>query len=416
MKWRAFLVTAALLLAGSQSSVAAYSVLAHEALVDEAWSDQILPLLTRRFPCASIQEVQEARAFAYGGSLIQDLGYYPFGSRLFSNLVHYVRSGDFVTALIAESRTVDEYAFALGALAHYASDNAAHPTVNHVLPRMYPKLREKLSGDVLFGESPSRHLMAEFAFDVVQVARGQFKSDAYQRLIGFDVARPLLERAFHVTYGLELKDLFGDVDLAIGTYRRAASHIIPDVTRIAWREKRDEIVSVKPDVTERDFVYTMTRQQYEEAFGTGYRKPGLLVRMVVAIFKVLPKFGPLKPLAFEPLTPETERMFLDSFGASLDQYRQMLRSLREGRLSLRNMDLDTGARPVRGRNALADETYAELIKKLEKAKYAGASPGLRGALGEHYGTARRATRRASATREALRGSADVLLLFGNGDR
>jgi Zinc dependent phospholipase C len=398
MKWCAFLATALLLFGGAHSSAAAYSVLAHEALVDEAWSEQIAPLLTRRFRRASTQEVEAARAFAYGGSLIQDLGYYPFGSRFFSNLVHYVRSGDFVTALIAESRTLEEYAFSLGALAHYASDNAAHPAVNHALPMIYPKLREKFSGDVLFGESPTRHVMAEFAFDVVQVARGQFKSDAYQRLIGFEVARPLLERAFRVTYGLELKDIFGDVDLAIGTYRRAASQVIPDVTRIAWREKRDEIVSVTPDVTERDFVYTMTRQEYEEAFGTGYRKPGLLVRLVVAVFKVLPKFGPFKPLAFEPLPPETERMFLESFGASLNQYRQLLRSLQDGRLSLRNTDLDTGARPVRSRNALADETYAELIKKLEKVKYAGASPGLRSALGEHYGTARRATRSAPETR------------------
>jgi hypothetical protein len=375
----------------SPASVAAFSVLAHEALIDEAWPDEIEPLLTRRFPHASTRQVQEARAYAYGGSLIQDLGYYPFGSHFFSNLVHYVRSGAFVAALIAESQTIDEYAFALGALAHYASDSAAHPTVNHVLPMVYPKLRAKFGSDVLFGESPTRHVMAEFAFDVVQVARGQFKADAYQRLIGFKVARPLLERAFRVTYGLELKAIFGDVDLAIGTYRRAASQVIPDVTRIAWREKRDQIVSVTPDMTERNFVYTMTRQEYEDKFGTGYRKPGLLVRLVVLIFKVLPKFGPFKPLAFEPLTPETERMFLDSFTASQDRYGQLLRALREGRLSLRDMDLDTGRRPAPGLNTRADETYADLIERLEKAKYAGASPGLRRALADHYATADRAS-------------------------
>jgi hypothetical protein len=376
--------------------VAAFSVIAHEALIDEAWPDHIEPLLTRRFPQASTRQVQEARAYAYGGSLIQDLGYYPFGSRFFSNLVHYVRSGAFVSALIAESQTVEEYAFALGALAHYASDIAAHPIVNHALPMVYPKLRAKFGSDVLFGESPTRHVMAEFAFDVVQVARGQFKSDAYQRLIGFKVARPLLERAFHVTYGLELKAIFGDVDLAIGTYRRAASQIIPDVTRIAWREKRDQIVSVAPDATERNFVYTMTRQEYEDTFGTGYRKPALLVRLVVAVFKVLPKVGLFKPLAFEPLTPEVERMFLDSFRASQDRYGHLLRALRDGRLSLRDMDLDTGSRPAPGLNALADETYTDLIKRLEKAKYAGASPGLRRALADHYA----ATDRASALRNS----------------
>ena len=308
-------------------------------------------MLKRRFPRASTQEVREARAYAYGGSLIQDLGYYPFGSHFFTNLVHYVRSGDFIAALIRESHTVDEYAFALGALSHYASDNAAHPTVNHALPMIYPKLRAQYGDDVLFADSPARHVMVEFAFDVLQVARGHFKSDAYQNLIGFEVARPLLERAFYETYGLELKDVFGDVDLAIGTYRKAASQIIPDVTRAAWREKRDEILAVTPDVTEQNFVYTMSRQQYEEKFGTGYRKPGFLVRFVVAIFKVIPKFGPFKPLAFEPLTPETERMFLDSFAASREHYGRLLRRVREGRLSLRDTDLDTGRFPARDQHA-----------------------------------------------------------------
>ena len=381
---------AALLLLVSPSSSAGYSVLAHEALIDLAWADQIAPLLKRRFPAASTQEVREARAYAYGGSLIQDLGYYPFGSHFFTNLVHYVRSGDFVEALIRESRTVDEYAFALGALAHYASDNAAHPTVNHALPMIYPKLRAKYGDDVLFADSPARHVMVEFAFDVLQVARGQFKSDAYQNLIGFEVARPLLERAFYETYGLELKEVFGDVDLAIGTYRKAASQIIPDVTRVAWREKRDEILAVTPDVTEQNFVYTMSRQQYEEKYGTGYRKPGLLVRFIVAIFKVIPKFGPFRPLAFEPLTPETERMFLDSFTASREQYRGLLRSVREGRLSLDDTDLDTGTRPIRGVNLLADETYADLISKLRHKKFAGISPGLRRALTDYYAESRAA--------------------------
>src|SRR5262249_5397182 len=159
--------------------------------------------------------------------------------------------------------TVDELAFALGALAHYASDNEAHPiAVNRALPIMYPKLRAKYGDTVLFTDSPGRHVMVEFAFDVLQVARGTFKADAYQDLIGFEVSTPLLERAFRETYGLELKDVFGDVDLAIGTYRRAASTIIPDVTRVAWREKRKEILAATPDVAEASFVYTMTTADY----------------------------------------------------------------------------------------------------------------------------------------------------------
>jgi hypothetical protein len=363
-------------------------VLAHEALIDNAWTKQIVPLLTRRFPRASTQELADARAYAYGGSLIQDLGYYPFGSRFFSNLVHYVRSGDFVSALVRDAQTVDEYAFALGALAHYASDNAAHPTVNHAVPVIYPELRKKFGDDVLFGDSPTRHVMVEFSFDVLQVARGQFTSDSYQDLIGFEVARPLLERAFRETYGLELKDLFGDVGLAIGTYRRAASQIIPDVTRVAWQEKRDEILAATPDVAEHDFVYAMTRQQYEDAFGTGYRKPSFFVRLVVAVFKIIPKFGPFKALAFQPLTADMERAFLDSFDASRERYHRLLGDLREGRLSLRDTDLDTGRVPKHGVNTLADKTYDKLIEQLRrKARTRGdgtLSPELRRALTAHY--------------------------------
>jgi hypothetical protein len=383
MRRRALVVIALFLFCAPSNSLA-YSVLAHEALIDNAWNTQIVPLLTRRFPRSSTQDLEAARAYAYGGSLIQDLGYYPFGSHFFSNLVHYVRSGDFVAALVRDAQTVDEYAFALGALAHYTSDNAAHPTVNHVVPEVYPKLRAKYGDDVLFGDSPTRHVMVEFSFDVLQVARGQFKSDAYQDLIGFEVARPLLERAFQETYGLKLKDLFGDVGLAISTYRRAASQIIPDVTRVAWREKRDEILAATPDVAEHDFIYTMTRQQYEDTFGTAYRKPGFFVRMIVAVFKIIPKFGPFKPLAFEPLTADMERAFLASFDASCERYGRLLGTLRDGRLSLRDTDLDTGQVPRHGINTLADKTYDELLEKLQRSDAGTISPALRRALAEHY--------------------------------
>jgi hypothetical protein len=358
-----------LMLVCTGSSAAAYSVLAHEAVIDQAWDADIAPLLKQRFPSVSAEAIRKARAYAYGGSLIQDLGYYPLGSRLFTNLVHYVRSGDFITALITDARTVDEFAFALGALAHYASDNAAHPiAVNRALPIMYPKVRAKYGETVLFAESPGRHVMVEFAFDVLQVARGTFKADTYQDLIGFEVAKPVLERAFRETYGLELKDVFGDVDLAIGTYRHAASKIIPDVTRVAWREKRKEILEATPDVAEASVVYTMTPADYDKKYGTMYRKPGPLARIVVAIFKVLPKFGPFKPLAFTPLNTQTERMFLDSFDESCERYRVLLRAVRDRRLSFADTDLDTGKVPMPGVNRLADKTYADLLKKLTKKK------------------------------------------------
>ena len=287
--------------------VSAYSVLAHEAMVDVSWSDRILPALKQRFPRASSAELDAARAYAYGGSLIQDLGYYPFGSHFFSNLVHYVRSGDFVEALVRDASDPNEYAFALGALAHYSSDNAGHPfAVNLVVPVMYPKLGAKYGPQVLYADSPARHVMVEFAFDVMEVGRGRFRSDEYQSLIGFQVAVALLERAFRETYGLELHEVLGDADLAIGTFRHAASELVPQVTRAAWKEKRDDILAANPTLAERDVVYSMTRAEYEQAFGTTYRKPGFLARFVVTVFKLLPKFGPFKPLAFQPLTPPTE--------------------------------------------------------------------------------------------------------------
>ena len=367
----------ALVLLATPSPAPAYSVLAHEAMIDAAWASHLAPLLRTRFPRSSATELQGARAYAYGGSLIQDLGYYPFGSRFFSNLVHYVRSGDFVAALIGEARDVNEYAFALGALAHYTSDTLGHPiAVNRAVPMIYPKLRQKFGPDVLYADSPARHVMVEFAFDVLQVARGTFKADAYQAFVGFEVAAPVLDRAFRATYGLGLDDVFGDVDLAIGTYRRAASQTIPDITRAAWREKRDEILKATPDITEQDFVYNLTRAQYEEKYGTKYRKPGVLARMIVAIFKVVPKIGPFRPLAFEPLTPETEKMFLDSFAQSLARYRMLMDGVRAGRPMLADADLDTGKAPAPGVNALADETAVEFKEKLaaaaKKAKLAAA--------------------------------------------
>src|ERR1700689_5287453 len=118
----------------------AYSVLTHEEIVDLLWTDEIRPLLLKKYPGLSEDQIKEAHAYAYGGAVIQDLGYYPFGSKEFSDLVHYVRSGDFVRELLLESQDVNEYAFALGALSHYAADIAGHPAVNQSVAIEYPKL------------------------------------------------------------------------------------------------------------------------------------------------------------------------------------------------------------------------------------------------------------------------------------
>src|SRR5215467_4188455 len=186
----------------------AYSVLAHEANVDVMWDSAIVPVLKQRFPRATPDELAEARAYAYGGCVIQDLGYYPFGSHFFSDLLHYVRSGDFVATLIGEAKDINELAFGLGALAHYAADSNGHPlATNRVVPMEYPKLREKFGNRVTYAQSPESHLLVEFSFDVVQVASGVYASEVYHKFIGFEVAMPALERAFRKTYGLDMNEL-----------------------------------------------------------------------------------------------------------------------------------------------------------------------------------------------------------------
>src|SRR6266550_3698547 len=204
----------------------AYSVLSHEANIDVMWDSAIVPVLKQRFPRATTDELAAARAYAYGGCVIQDLGYYPFGSQFFSDLLHYVHSGDFVIRLIDEAHDVNELAFGLGALAHYAADASGHPmATNRAVPMVYPQMREKFGSWITYAQSPKRHVLVEFSFDVVQVASGAYASEAYHKFIGFQVPMPALERAFSDTYGLQMKDLFGDLDLAIGTYRHAVSEI-----------------------------------------------------------------------------------------------------------------------------------------------------------------------------------------------
>jgi len=350
-------------------------------MVDAAWDDVIAPLLKRRFPLATRDDIMHARAFAYGGSVMPDMGYYPFGSHLFTNLVHYVRSGDFVEALVRDATTVNEMAFALGAMAHYSADNAGHPlAVNRSVALIYPKDKAKFGNSVTYVEDPKRHVMVEFSFDVVQVAAGAYLPDSYRAFLGFEVSKPLLERAFHETYGLEVKDLFFDTDLAIGTFRWAVSQTIPQMTTIAWRDKEEEIKKVTPTVQRSAFVYTITRQEYEHEYGTMYRKPGLTAKFFATVVKVLPKFGPFKPLAFKAPTPEAERLFAESFRTARQRYRVSLQDARDGRVMLANTNFDTGRASAWGEYSLADKTYRQFLDRLDRHHFAGVSPDLRSDL------------------------------------
>jgi len=376
----------AVLCAPRQAS--AYSVLAHEANIDALWDTTIAPMLQARFPEATAAEIVEARAYAYGGCVIQDLGYYPFGSHVFSNLLHYVRTGDFVHALISDALDIDEYAFALGALGHYAADNSGHPmAVNRAVPLMYPKLRAEFGDAVTYAQAPKNHVIVEFSFDVVQVAAGAYAPAAYHSYIGFKVAKPALERAFRATYGIEMRDLFLSEDLAIATYRHAVGTTIPEMTKVAWSRKRDQIVKVTPGMRRQQFVFHLPRRRYDEEFGRDYAKPHGFARFLAVVYNLLPKIGPFRSLSFSVPTPEAERLFLESFTLARERFRQSLDALQAGRLHLPNTNFDTGKPTVRGEYSLADATYDELLDTLARREFADVPDALSVNIVAYYGDA-----------------------------
>jgi hypothetical protein len=363
----------------------AYSVLTHEAIVDSAWETGIKPLLLKRFPQATADDLIKAHAQAYGGCIIQDLGYYPFGSTFFSDLVHYVRTGDFIVNLLKEAQTLDELGFALGALAHYGSDTEGHSVaVNASVPKVYPKLARRFGKTVTYADDKASHMKVEFSFDVLQVARGNYAPQSYHDFIGFDVSKELLERAFRDTYSLELKDVFGDLDLALGTYRRAVGTIMPELTRVAWHLKKDELIKGRPSLTRQKFIYNLSRASYKKEWDGKYRKPGIGARILAWFIRILPKVGPLKALAFKPPTPETALLFETSFNRSLEDYRALLAQAAAGNLHLEDRDFDTGKLTRPGEYRLADDAYAKLAEKLAEKDPATIDAALRKNVLEYY--------------------------------
>jgi len=376
------LVFAALL---SVSLSHAYTVLTHEAIVDSLWDKSVRPLLVARFPDATAEQLEQAHAYAYGGCIIQDLGYYPFSSRFFSDLTHYVRSGDFVTALIRDSQDLNEYAFALGALEHYAADTDGHRlATNRAVPMLYPDLRRKFGNDVTYWDNPVAHVRTEFGFDVLQVASGRYAPEAYHSFIGFQVSRDLLERAFRDTYGIEMKDIFGNVTLALGSYRWAIRSIIPGMTRVAWSLKQEQLKKEIPGITRKKFLYNLSRSSYEKEWGKDYHKPGWGTRILAFLFRFLPGGGPFKALKVRTPTPEVEKLFMASFNATIERCRTLLAAIEAGHLELPNENIDIGEPPRPGKYKGADEAYAKLVGKLAEKQFAGIPQDLRENILAYY--------------------------------
>lgn len=351
-------------------SARAYSVLAHEAIVDASWEKSIQPLLQHKYPDATKEQLKEAHAYAYGGAIAPDMGYFPFGSHLFTNLVHYVRSGDFVNTLLDEAQDVNEYAFALGFLCHYMSDKYGHFLgTNRCVPIVYPKMMKKFGNQVTYEEDNISHKRMEFAFDVLQTAKGNYATQAYHDFIGFNVSKPLLERAFSKTYGLDINDIFGNLPLAIETFRWSVMSLFPVLTRSAWVIKKNEILKVQPTATSRNFRYKMNRSNYYLEYGKKHRKPGIFANALSFLIRVLPKVGPLKSLKLKEPGPAAEKLFIQSFDTVLTNCSAAMKILNNHNLNFTNIDFDTGNDTAPGEYKLADKNYNKLLLKLKDKNF-----------------------------------------------
>jgi hypothetical protein len=347
----------------------AYSFLTHEMIIDMTWESGIEPVLLARYPNTTPEQLRVAHAYAYGGCVIQDAGYYPFGHPPFSNLAHYVRTGDFVTNLIRQSRNVNELAFALGALSHYVGDNLGHmDAVNPSVPLEFPHLEQKYGPVVTYEENPHAHIRTEWAFDIDQLGHGRFAPAGYLRHVGFRVPRPLLERAFYATYGLPLRKIIGNEFRSIHVYTWAVRQFLP---RISYAEVLLHRKNFPPD---EDLPGFQTFQQRLREASTrngweAYRKhkPGIETRIVAALIFILPKFGILSDLAIRGPSRESEENYVESVNRTTDRYLDVLYQLaqkdRDG-FAVPDLDLDTGYPTRPGTYNLTDKTYATLLREV----------------------------------------------------
>jgi len=348
----------------------AYSILTHEALIDVNWEKVLLPLLKQKYPGSTEAELKEAHAYAYGGAVVPDMGYFPRGSKLFTNLIHYVRSGDFIMALLQDAQNLNEYAFALGVLCHYNADKYGHSIgINPGVPMTYPKVEKKFGDTATYGEDPVAHVRMEFSFDVLQTARGNYAPDTYHDFIGFKVARPLLERSFFRIYGINVNDLFNNLGRTIGTFRWVVKDLFPVITRAAWASKKGDISKATPGATGRKFIYTMHRKNYNREFVSKDEPPPSFANLWSLLIRIAPKIGPLRVLKFKAPGAIAEKLFIQSFDTTIKYYSLYVSDLRSGPIFLDNINFDTGLDTAPDEYRLADKTYTALLSKLSNQKF-----------------------------------------------
>ena len=347
----------------------AYSVLTHQELIDLAWNDSIRPLLVSRFPHITQAQLDEAHAYAYGGSAIQDMGYYPFGKQFFSNLTHYVRTGDFIASLFRNAHNPDELAFAIGALSHYLGDNTGHSEcINPATAVEFPKLARKYGEVVTYDESPHGHVRTEFAFDIDQLRHHRLAPAAYMGYIGLQVPRTQLERAFYETYGLHLGEVLGPEYPAVHSYRWSVRHFIP---RFAHGEDVLHGKHFPADASDEafaQFAADVHNADFQARWAATRKHAGFVTHLVAVLIVILPKIGPISDLAIRGPNSQTEEWYVRSVNDTMAQFREILHTLRQQPdpppVVLANRDLDTGALVRPGGYRLTDETYAELLHRI----------------------------------------------------
>jgi hypothetical protein len=378
LPFREMLLGASVLCCFTGQTVRASSVLTHEALIDALWDVKLKPVLQLRYPQATPEQLKVAHGYAYGGAIIQDLGYYPLGNKQFSNLTHYVRTSDFVLALLADARDLNQLAFALGSLSHYLSDIDVHRgATNLAEAKLYPKLKKRFGNVVTYEQDPAAHLKTEFGFDVLEIARGNFAPQAYHDFIGFYVATDLLQRAFGDTYGLDLADLFSNFDRSVESYRHSVSNLIPKATRIAWAQRRKDVLQSEPGITRSRFIYVMRRSSYEQSWGKQYDRPTAWERFLAIFLKFIPPIGPLRALQFKMPTPEVEQLFMASFDRAAAQYRIDVDMSADRSLQLADVNLDVGNETPPGHYWLEDESYVYWLHALAKTHFSQVTPAIR---------------------------------------
>ena len=363
-----------------------FGVLTHEAIIDASWNNMILPLLKQRFPLSTEEEQKEAHAYAYGGAVAPDMGYYPFGSKLFTNLVHYVRSGDLVNALLKDAETINQYAFALGFLSHYEADVYGHPLATNIsVPLVYPKLKKKFGSVMTYEQDEIAHMRMEFGFDVLEVAKGNYASPAYRDFIGFKVDTTVLSKAFFETYGIKLIEVYNNhLNRGVETFRWIVANIFPTITKAAWSQKKKTIQKKNNDPASKHFYYIMRQKQYDKQYGKGYERPGFSAKLLSFLIRVLPKIGPLRPLKFKVPTPEAEKLFQNSFDTVLSHYTANVGLLKHNFAHPQDLNFDTGKPTADCKYSLADQTYCDWLLILKAHNFKNVTPTIKNVIVTYF--------------------------------